>query len=1065
MNKPLTLWRRLPPWAYLYTLAAFNFLLDIWLRIKYSPRPAESWYHPQKMADSLYRRSAQEPLWYVFILAVNLLLFLLLMRRGKVVKGSTLLFLAALVRLLSLGARLGLGEALDHELSGLFFSYGQEFATGSYPAIEYPQLALLFFTFIYKLSWGSLELFMVLFPLWMIPFELLTVFCIYRIGQRLGRAFAGSMGAAFYATCPFLLHFWFCKFDALPTAFLLLAVYFFIEERPVASALATTAGLASKWLPVLVVPIFCVSLWKRKRYRHLVKYGGAAVVAALALLLPFWLLNPERFTFTYTFHARRTMIGQSFLFIVAYLVEPALRHAGIVPWNPAEPPVFDNWLASGIQVIFLAAVFAIFALRPPRRERDVVFASLMVVTFILLNRIFSPQYILIVAGACLAALVVAVRSPVALALGLSALAVLALANFSVWPLFASFWFAASILMFTLAWTLWLYLLLGGWRHRAIVAVLISFFVLSALYSLATPLLESPGEAYYVKQFNDASVMLRHNPQFDARLSPRGENKNRLVHTEKEKFPYRGPALTLHLVRLLSVLMGTATVFVTYRLALEVFPGDGAIALGAAAVNAFVPGFLFTSGTSAAYSLAILLSSLALLLVVRFSKQKAWPRASILAVLGVAVFMAVGWSVVRGSSDGFVALRELYFSFWGLFGWLNISLDAAWYVALSVLALAGVAGLLLRRPEVETLPLAILVAWVALTLILALWRVGSSFPAISALSVLLFWGLSRWLPKRYHSALGGAVGGGLFLLALACPFYYIAPAYAKPLVLAAEDIPAAVRRLEVDYEGQMRLAGYQLAQETIRPGESLEMTLYWEALAPMERDYRVFIHLLGRDHQVVGQGDGPPGPHAYPTHLWAPGDIMRHTYQVPTIYTATVPTLCRLDVGLYHRPTMETLESNRHAFLDQVRLVPWQPQEYVIAHQLNFDLAALIALVGYDLEEEPEKIRLTLYWQARQRIEEDYTVFIHLLDDQGHIQAQQDGQPLNGDYPTSAWDEGQVVADEHALSLGPDVPPGQYRLEVGMYRLSDGWRLPVSNDQGQPLEKDRILLEGELAIRR
>ncbi len=1064
MSEPRTLSRELPPWAYVYALAAFNFLLDVWLRVRYSPPSTEGWYHPQKMGDSLYRRIAQQPLWYVFILAVNLLVFLLLIRRGKIVRMPTLLFLAAFVRLLSLGARLGLGDAVDHELGGLFFSYGQEFAAGSYPAIEYPQLALLFFTFIYKLSWGSLALFMVLLPLWMIPFELLTVFCIYRIGQRFGRTFAGSMCAAFYAVSPFLLHFWFCKFDSLPTAFLLLAVYFFVEERPVASALAVTAGFASKWIPILIVPIFGLSLLKRRRYRDLVKYVGTVVVAALALLLPFWLIDPERFTFTYTFHARRTMIGQSFLFIWAYLVEPTLRHAGVVPWNPAEPPVFDNWLATVIQGLFLAVVFVTFALRPPRREREVVFASLMAITFILLNRIFSPQYILIMAGAYLVALIVAVRSRMGLALGLSALAVLTLANFSVWPMFASFWFAASILLFTLAWTLWLYLLLGEWRHRAIVAVMAGFFVLGTLYSLATPLLESPGEAGYVEQSPVLSGLLRRNPQFDARPSPGGENKNRIVHTEKEKFPYRGPALTLHLVRLLSVLMGTVTVFVTYRLALEVLPGDRAIALGAAAVNAFMPGFLFTSGTAAGHSLAILLSSLALLFLVRFSKRAGWRRTLVVAAPVGAVFIVGGWWALRGSSDDLVTLRDLYFSLWGLFGWRNISLPPAWYVVLSVLALAGAAGLLIRRRESETLPLAISVAWIAVTFLFALWRVKSLFPAISALSVLLFWGLSRWLPKRYCSALGGVVGGGLFLLALACPFYYLAPAYAKPLVLAAEDIPAAAQRLEVEYGGQMRLVGYQLAQSTIRPGESLELTLYWEALAPMDRDYRVFVHLLGRDYQVVGQGDGQPGPNAYPTHLWAAGDIMHHTYQVPTIYTATVPTLCRIDVGLYHRPTLETLESNRRIFLDRVRLVPWQPQEYVIDQQLNFNLADLIALVGYDLEEGPENVQLTLYWQARQRIEEDYTVFVHLSDDQGHIWAQHDSQPLNGDYPTSAWEEGQVVADEHLLSLGPDVPSGQYRLEVGMYRLDDGWRLPVSNDRGQRLEKDRVLLEGAIAVR-
>jgi len=73
------------------------------------------------------------------------------------------------------------------------------------------------------------------------------------------------------------------------------------------------------------------------------------------------------------------------------------------------------------------------------------------------------------------------------------------------------------------------------------------------------------------------------------------------------------------------------------------------------------------------------------------------------------------------------------------------------------------------------------------------------------------------------------------------------------------------------------------------------------------------------------------------------------------------------------------------------------------------------------------------------------VFIHLLDATGQIVAQHDGQPRNGAYPTSVWDAGEVVADEHVLDLPADLPTGAYRLRVGWYLPGTGDRLPVAGD--------------------
>ena len=55
-----------------------------------------------------------------------------------------------------------------------------------------------------------------------------------------------------------------------------------------------------------------------------------------------------------------------------------------------------------------------------------------------------------------------------------------------------------------------------------------------------------------------------------------------------------------------------------------------------------------------------------------------------------------------------------------------------------------------------------------------------------------------------------------------------------------------------------------------------------------------------------------------------------------------------------------------------------------------------------------------------------------------------------------------VADPHVLVLPPDLPPGSYRLVVGLYQPEDGVRMPISNYQGEPLP-DAVLLLSDIIL--
>lgn len=108
-------------------------------------------------------------------------------------------------------------------------------------------------------------------------------------------------------------------------------------------------------------------------------------------------------------------------------------------------------------------------------------------------------------------------------------------------------------------------------------------------------------------------------------------------------------------------------------------------------------------------------------------------------------------------------------------------------------------------------------------------------------------------------------------------------------------------------------------------------------------------------------------------------------------------------------------------------------------------AGAIELLGYDTIEVPEVLEVTLYWRTLEPLDVDYTVFVHLLDSREQVIAQDDAQPQGGAYPTSVWGVGEIIIDPHRLSVSPDLPVGEYRLRVGMYRFETGERLPVDGN--------------------
>jgi hypothetical protein len=88
----------------------------------------------------------------------------------------------------------------------------------------------------------------------------------------------------------------------------------------------------------------------------------------------------------------------------------------------------------------------------------------------------------------------------------------------------------------------------------------------------------------------------------------------------------------------------------------------------------------------------------------------------------------------------------------------------------------------------------------------------------------------------------------------------------------------------------------------------------------------------------------------------------------------------------------------------------------------------------------QPVQINLYWRAVAPAEVDYTLFVHVYDGAGARVAQRDLPLRYEDYPTSRWRPGELVIDRADMPL-PTLPPGDYRLELGLYDGATGAALP------------------------
>jgi len=106
----------------------------------------------------------------------------------------------------------------------------------------------------------------------------------------------------------------------------------------------------------------------------------------------------------------------------------------------------------------------------------------------------------------------------------------------------------------------------------------------------------------------------------------------------------------------------------------------------------------------------------------------------------------------------------------------------------------------------------------------------------------------------------------------------------------------------------------------------------------------------------------------------------------------------------------------------------------------------------------EPLLLALDWRVMEPVDDSVVVFAHLVYGGGQLVAQRDAVPGNGLFPVEDWEPGELVRDQFALLLPPELPAGAYEVQVGIYDPTSGQRFLITGPEAGP-----FLAVGEFTV--
>jgi uncharacterized membrane protein len=234
---------------------------------------------------------------------------------------------------------------------------------------------------------------------------------------------------------------------------------FALRERWALAGALLGLGAAAKWTPALACALLVVWLVSGRRWRPAGAHALAFAGVFVACHLPFLVWSPGHTLYAYRYFQGQGVTGESIWYL---LLAPAGRATVSLRqfWLPAHVPRWVDPSTTVVQAgVLLALAVVAWRVRASARAA-VAIAAVAPVFFLLLNRVFSPQYlVLMVAGWAIAGALMLDSRREQLLLGAGVM-LATTTNALVYPYTlhqANLWRVASAVMFAagLSMSLWL----------------------------------------------------------------------------------------------------------------------------------------------------------------------------------------------------------------------------------------------------------------------------------------------------------------------------------------------------------------------------------------------------------------------------------------------------------------------------------------------------------------------------------------------------------------------------------------------------------------------------------
>jgi len=271
------------------------------------------------------------------------------------------------------------------------------------------------------------------------------------------------------------------------------------------------------------------------------------------------------------------------------------------------------------------------------------------------------------------------------------------------------------------------------------------------------------------------------------------------------------------------------------------------------------------------------------------------------------------------------------------------------------------------------------------------------------------------------------------------------------------IARSFQAFDVNFGDELSLVGVAFGGSSLSPTSTLQeverkvlpsgkegwVVLQWQSIKAPSKNYKVAVYLLDGQGRLVGQADKLLlSNYLQPTSGWTAVKIEMDYYTLPSL-PATPPGEYTVEVAVYDAHTLERLtvfDAETGAYTTSIAIgelevikpltpAEVQPLEKLPSSQVS--IAPGLQLLGYDMPlraaSPGETVRLALYWRAAEDLARDYLLSLQLKDEQQETRLEQKARPVDGTYPTTEWDAGEVLRDWHDLQLPPDTPSGRYEL--------------------------------------